>query len=242
MSGLWRASHSPAGAQSWPFAMTGPGEALPPTHVAGRCHCRQLHSPLEMAALNPVPKVLPTRPDKLVRNEAFGPGSRSSHMHDMTGTALTRGTQAGTAEAQPGQRVRQALGAEHFEREPEPVQHYQPPKTYSMGDLADGVGMSDPRVMRRWIKAGLMPEATIWTDGDTMPEGTGINGHVSTSRKRRWSERQFGGLVRLAIEERIAHRSVIGYPRVRSIKGTMFTQRAFKLFERIAADEADRHA
>lgn len=240
---MWRAAHSPPEVASWPFAISGPGEPSAPGHVAGRCHCQQMHSPLEAAALSARPRELPTRPDKIFRNEAFGPGSRASAMHDMTGAALARGGQAGSAaEVQPDARVRRQLGEAHFQPPPAPPRPSLLPELYSMGDLSEAMGMSDPGVVRRWIKDGLMPEATIWTVGDTMPDGIGVKGHTSTSRKRRWSERQFAGLVKIAIEERVALRSVTGYPRVRSIKDTTFTQRAFKLFERIAADEADAAA
>jgi hypothetical protein len=190
-----------------------------------------------MAALNAVPKVLPTRPDTIARNEGFGPLSRAASRQDMTGTALARGTQAANAaEAQPGHRVRQALGAEHFQPPPKPPRLM--PELYSTGDLADALGMSDPGVVRRWIKDGQMPEATLWTEGDTMRAGIGVKGHTSTSRKRRYTAAQFGAITRIAIEERVASRSVTGHPRVLSIRDTMFTQRVFTAFERIAAEEA----
>jgi hypothetical protein len=223
--------------QTWPFA--GPGEAAAPAaHVAGRCWCSAaaLHSPLEMAALNAAPKVLTARPDKIERHQDFAPLSRSARRHNYTGAASATAGQADLLESRPEQRVRRMLGEANFEAPPPPKAPSLLPEMYSTGDLAEALGMSDPGVVRRWIREGLLEDATSWTAGGAMTAG--IKGHASTSQKRRYSQRQFAAVVKIAIEEKVAHRSVTGYPRVLSIRDTEFPRRVREAFERIAKDEA----
>jgi len=58
-----------------------------------RCWCGGLHTPVEHAQLTQAPAVITARPDKIIRNEGFAPGSRASTRHDMTGSALARAGQ-----------------------------------------------------------------------------------------------------------------------------------------------------
>ena len=232
---MWRAAHGPPEVASWPFAMAGPAQPAAPDHIARRCHCQQLHSPLEAAALSARPRELPTRPDKIFRNEAFGPGSKASAFHDMTGSALARGTHAGSAEAQPDARVRRQLGETHFQPPTPPKPPSLLPELYSLGDIARALGMVDANALRRWEKSGLLPTARHYTVG----ENTGAWG--SGGRKRRYTAAEYNMIVRIAIDERVAHRSVTGVPRA-NIRETQFASRVLAAWERLADTDPDRAA
>jgi hypothetical protein len=232
MSRMWQSHHSPPEVASWPFALTGPGEPVAPDHVAGRCHCQQLHSPLEVAALNAAPRMLPTRPDKIERNEAFGPGSKTSLMHDMTGSALARGGQADT-EAQPGQRVRRQLGEAHFQPPTPPKAASLMPELYTLGDIARALGMQVASV-RRWDYDGILPAARRHTEGSDKGWGT-------TGRKRRYTTAEFNMIVRIAIDEHVAARSITGHARA-NVRETEFASRVRAAWEKLTDTDPDRAA
>jgi hypothetical protein len=114
------------------------------------------------------------------------------------------------------------LGTQHFEAEPQPHAEIMP-NLYSLGQLAEALD-TDIHALRDWERRGLLPKPTVYSA-------------AGVGRKRRYTAAQYNGLIKIAIEECVADRSITGQPRA-NITATTFQQPAYKLWERLAEADA----
>ena len=126
----------------WPFDHDSPGELPGQTrnHLPGRCWCHGLHTDLEARQLNRPRQDLSSRPDQITYKTKGQ--QKADQRHDLTGYILTR-----DAKADQPPTMRDLIGHEYFDREPEPP---PTPDLMLIGDLARGMRRK-VRTIRKWI-------------------------------------------------------------------------------------------
>jgi hypothetical protein len=182
----------------------------------------------------------PQPPDKDLGEFSLGRRAVPGTVNPPRGLTVRRSASGGAQLMPPRQHEREIeahvaqLGREYFD----PPQAAKPKRRadphaapHALGELSEALGVSEP-ALRRWEKAGYLPASDHRTAGRAVAGGFGGK---STSSTRRYTDAQYNGLVRIAIQEQVANRSVTGKPQ-QPISETEFGTRARQLFERLAAE------
>lgn len=202
-----------------------PGLATVDEYLAGQDgYIPRTETPAEMAARLGIPAPLVPRE----RARAVSLGNAALGVVNPPSTRIRRcgeGAQF-AGDLRTGDKpdpLREALGAEYFEPEPElenpkPEVHRGQAKPVSIGELARRLERKADSI-RNWIDQGIIPDAPLRSPGKaTFTGGLGI---ATTSAKRLWPAAEADELVRIAAQERI-----LSKPR-QPIGSTNFSQRAW---------------